>query len=78
MARTATSRARQLSKPPEIPMTAVFAWACSNRLARPSACIFKISSHRAARRCGSPGTKGVGSTKRVRAVLVSVRLKSTV
>ena len=27
MARTATSRARQLSNPPEMPMTAVLAWA---------------------------------------------------
>jgi hypothetical protein len=27
MARTATSSARQLSKPPEMPMTAVLAWA---------------------------------------------------
>ena len=78
MARTATSRARQLSKPPEIPMTAVLAWACSSRLARPSACIFKISSHRAARRCGSPGTKGAGSMRRVSTVSSGVRSNSTV
>ena len=66
-ARTATSKARQLSSPPEMPSTAHLAWVCSMRLARPSAWMRRISSQRSARAAVSWGTNGVGETCRVRA-----------
>ena len=62
---TATSRARQLSSPPEIPSTPHLAWVCSIRLARPSAWMRKISSQRSARAASFCGTNGVGETNRV-------------
>ena len=64
-ARTATSKARQESNPPEIPTTAHLAWVCSIRLARPSAWMRKISSQRSARAASFCGTNGVGETNRV-------------
>ena len=78
MARTATSRARQLSRPPEMPSTAVLACACSSRFARPSAWISRISSQRSARAAASLGTNGVGETGRVSAVSCSGMENGTV
>ena len=40
--RVATNRANVESNPPEIPITAVRQWVCSNRLARPDTWIAKM------------------------------------
>ena len=77
-ARTATSRARQLSSPPEIPSTPHLAWVCSMRLARPSAWMRRISSHRSARVAASCGTNGVQETGRVSASSTGGSSNSTV
>ena len=77
-ARTATSRARQLSSPPEIPSTPHLAWVCSMRLARPSAWMRRISSHRSARVAASCGTNGVQETGRISARSTGGSSNSTV
>ena len=74
-ARTATSKARQESNPPEIPTTAHLAWVCSIRLARPSAWMRKISSQRSARAASFCGTNGVGETNRVSGVSATSKSK---
>ena len=64
--RTATSRARVESRPPDRPSTARFTRVCSSRRARPAVWMEKISSQRMSRVAGSSGTKGWTSSRRAR------------
>ncbi len=78
IARTATSRARQESSPPEMPITALLAWTCSSRRARPAACMVRICSHRPARSGPSGGRNGAGETGLVSTVSQGASEKGTV
>ena len=62
---TVTISARVESRPPDRPMTADLARVWRRRVASPTACKCRISSHRAARSLWSAGTKGVWAKTRV-------------
>ena len=70
-----TSSASVESRPPEMPMTAVFAPICSSLFLSPSACRRKISSQRAVLSSDADGTNGLGSNLRVSAVSAASRSK---
>lgn len=63
-ARAVTRRASEESRPPEMPMTAVFAFVCVRRFASACACKDKMSSARSPNRALSSGTNGVRGTFR--------------